>query len=300
MQVHKEVDYGNSLSKRYKYGFASTQGRRKTMEDTMLFQGCFNDDEKMDMFCVFDGHGSTDSSIFVATHLPSIIKKYLQSTNNDYPLALKNSFVEINEEMSSFALQHGTTAVVALVVENILYVANVGDSRAVLCRDGVAHRLTVDHHPDLPGEQERIEELGGFVVNGRVRGVLAVTRALGDAFAGDLISAEPHLVSVHLNSSDSFLLLACDGLFEKFTDEEAIDMAKKYYTDPQEASEKLKNQAFAAGSNDNISVALINLGSAHHHIPPDPSHAINIIYGLYQPKSIEISEVKSEENEQPL
>lgn len=56
----------------------------------------------------------------------------------------------------------GSTAVTAIVVDGKdLWIANVGDSRAVLCERGAANQLTVDHEPHL--ERKYIEKRGGFV-----------------------------------------------------------------------------------------------------------------------------------------
>lgn len=63
-----------------------------------------------------------------------------------------------------------------------LYVANCGDARAVMCRDGNAVRLSVDHKPDDPLERKRIRELGGYVsYTGRILDDILVARSLGDA-----------------------------------------------------------------------------------------------------------------------
>jgi serine/threonine protein phosphatase PrpC len=81
---------------------------------------------------------------------------------------------------SSVANQCGATAVVVLIIGNKLVCANVGDARAVLCRNGKAIDLSVDHKASRPDEQERIKKQGGYIVFGRVLGRLAVTRAFGD------------------------------------------------------------------------------------------------------------------------
>ena len=77
----------------------------------------------------------------------------------------------------------GSTAIVSLISDWHLIIANVGDSRAVLRRRGVAFRLSRDHKPDQEDEEERIRRSGGRVwdFNGRrVMGLLAMTRAFGD------------------------------------------------------------------------------------------------------------------------
>lgn len=75
----------------------------------------------------------------------------------------------------------GTTACVVLIRGNTLYVANAGDSRAVLCRNGVAVDLSHDHKPEDEIERTRIERAGGKVTpDGRVNGGLNLSRAIGE------------------------------------------------------------------------------------------------------------------------
>lgn len=58
----------------------------------------------------------------------------------------------------------GSTAVTAILINGQkLVVANVGDSRAVICKNGVAKQLSVDHEPER--EKKVIEDRGGFVSN---------------------------------------------------------------------------------------------------------------------------------------
>jgi serine/threonine protein phosphatase PrpC len=74
----------------------------------------------------------------------------------------------------------GCTALIALIIKGVLYIANVGDSRAILCNKSVAYDLSKDHKPDDPKEKARIESLGGMINAGRVNGSLNLSRALGD------------------------------------------------------------------------------------------------------------------------
>lgn len=74
----------------------------------------------------------------------------------------------------------GTTAIVALVKDDTLTVANVGDSRCVVCRNGIALEMSIDHKPEDTKELSRIEKAGGKVTGeGRVNGGLNLSRALG-------------------------------------------------------------------------------------------------------------------------
>lgn len=75
----------------------------------------------------------------------------------------------------------GCTAVVALLNNNELFVANAGDSRCVVCRDGKAMDMSFDHKPEDTEELERIRKAGGRVtMDGRVNGGLNLSRAIGD------------------------------------------------------------------------------------------------------------------------
>lgn len=94
----------------------------------------------------------------------------------------------------------------------VLYCANAGDARGVLCRSGKAVRLTYDHKGSDKQEAKRIVEAGGFVMSGRVNGVLAVTRSLGDSSMKEFVVGAPYTTETELCSEDEFLILACDGV----------------------------------------------------------------------------------------
>lgn len=74
----------------------------------------------------------------------------------------------------------GCTAIVAILRGHDLYIANLGDARAVVCQNGKAIALSRDHKPTRLDEKKRIENAGGKVLYGRVQGFLGVSRAFGD------------------------------------------------------------------------------------------------------------------------
>ncbi|RKP37784.1 phosphatase 2C-like domain-containing protein, partial [Dimargaris cristalligena] len=139
-----------------------------------------------------------------------------------------------------------------------LYTANVGDARGVLARNGRAVRLTYDHKGDDPHEVRRISEAGGFVINNRVNGVLAVTRALGDTSMKDVVVGHPYTTETELTPGDSFLIMACDGLWDVCSDQKAVNLIKDT-SDAQKASEILTKYALDNFSRDNITVMVIKL-----------------------------------------
>jgi protein phosphatase PTC1 len=97
--------------------------------------------------------------------------------------------------------------------QRVLYTANVGDARIVLCRNGRALRLSYDHKGSDENEGRRVAAAGGLILNNRVNGVLAVTRALGDAYMKDLVTGHPYTTETVIQADqDEFLILACDGV----------------------------------------------------------------------------------------
>lgn len=159
----------------------------------------------------------------------------------------------------------GTTALIAILEGSRLTVANVGDSRGVMCDGrGNAIPLSFDHKPQQMRERKRIKEAGGFVTfNGvwRVAGILATSRALGDYPLKDkkLVIADPDVLTFDLNDHrPAFVILASDGLWDTFSNEEAVAFIKERLSEPDYGAKSLTLQAYYRGSLDNITVIVIN------------------------------------------
>ncbi|RCV29342.1 hypothetical protein SETIT_6G005300v2 [Setaria italica] len=131
----------------------------------------------------------------------------------------------------------GSTAVVAVLVRGCVVVANCGDSRAVLCRGPAGAPpvpLSRDHKPDRPDELARIEAAGGRVIyiNGhRVRGILAMSRALGDRMLRPEVIAEPEITVTDRTPQDQCLILASDGMWDVISNEIACSVARQCLED---------------------------------------------------------------------
>ncbi|EYE92994.1 type 2C protein phosphatase PTC1 [Aspergillus ruber CBS 135680] len=146
--------------------------------------------------------------------------------------------------------------------QRVLYTANVGDARAILCRNGKALRLSYDHKGSDENEGKRIASAGGLVLNNRVNGVLAVTRALGDAYLKDLVTGHPYTTETVIQAdADEFVILACDGLWDVCSDQEAVELIRNV-PDAQEASRVLVDHALARFSTDNLSCMVIRFDSS--------------------------------------
>ena len=97
--------------------------------------------------------------------------------------------------------------------QRVLYTANVGDARIILCRSGKALRLSYDHKGSDENEGKRISNAGGLILNNRVNGVLAVTRALGDTYIKELVTGHPYTTETVIQPElDEFIIIACDGV----------------------------------------------------------------------------------------
>ena len=125
----------------------------------------------------------------------------------------------------------GCTATVVLITPTEVYCANAGDSRTVLSKNKQAVDLSKDHKPDDPEERTRIYAANGFVEDGRVNGMLALSRALGDfeyknnslfKVKDQVVSAFPDVKVVPITNDAEFILLACDGIWDVMTSQAAI------------------------------------------------------------------------------
>jgi len=167
----------------------------------------------------------------------------------------------------------GTTAVVTLLSSQSIYVANAGDSRAVLLRSGVAMALTDDHKAAREDETARVEAAGGQILfwNGvRVMGLLAVSRAIGDHSLRPYVIADPEVTVVNRHPSDELMVMASDGLWDVITNQEACSLAKKCLLRARQKGSTRENAAKVAatvltraavdrGSRDNVTVLVIDL-----------------------------------------
>jgi len=269
-------------------GLADTIGRRPSMEDEIVVaRHIAPNGTHFCLFVVCDGHGGDRVSRFVAKRWPELLFGFLDGSSgggtqscDDAKLtyALRESIAACNDLVHADLLRApqarldiGTTLCALLLVDNCrLFSVNVGDSRALaVTTNGLLWRakpLTVDHRPGRIDERQRIEMLGGFVMNhdgvDRVMGNLAVSRALGDFHLVPYVCAEPTIDGpVLLEPHIGALVLCCDGVTDVLTDEDiaAVVATGCAHSGAESAAKALRNAAFERGSGDNISVLVIDL-----------------------------------------
>ncbi|XP_046891541.1 integrin-linked kinase-associated serine/threonine phosphatase 2C [Hypomesus transpacificus] len=285
--------------------FAARRGERDEMQDAHVLLPDINSClsslpaqvSRVAYFAVFDGHGGARASRFAAEHLHHTLalkfpKGVTENLDKLVKKCLLDTFRQTDEDFlkkassQKPAWKDGTTATCVLVVNEMVYVANLGDSRAVLCRmeqeekinekKCVTLPLSKEHNPTIYEERMRIQRAGGTVRDGRVLGVLEVSRSIGDGqYKRCGVISTPDLRRCQLNPNDRFILLACDGLFKVFSAEEAVQYVVSVLEDGtverkegqteeeshyEAACQRLANEAVRRGCADNVTVILVSIG----------------------------------------
>ncbi|CAN6912670.1 unnamed protein product [Brassica oleracea] len=262
-------DTGRGKSKMWKnitHGFHFVKGKSShPMEDYVVSEFKKVNSHELGMFAIFDGHLGHDVAKYLQTNLFDNIlkeKEFWSETDN----AIRNAYRSTDAVILQQSLKlgkGGSTAVTGILIDGQkLVVANVGDSRAVMSRNGVAHQLSVDHEPSK--ERKDIEKRGGFVSNmpgdvPRVDGQLAVARAFGDKSLKIHLSSEPDITHQAIDDQTEFIVFASDGIWKAMqvmSNQEAVD-AIKSIKDPQAAAKHLIEEAISRNSKDDISCIVV-------------------------------------------
>lgn len=273
---------------RTSHGLLSVIGRRREMEDAVKVKLGFMAKGKaeFDFYGVYDGHGGSGVAEECKERLHEMLVEEIVGDNEeengiDWGRTMERCFMKMDEEVNKGKLGKemvGSTAVVAVVGNGKLVVANCGDSRAVLSKGGVAVALSCDHKPDRSDELERVEAAGGRVINWnghRVLGVLATSRSIGDQYLKPFVICKPEVTVRELTNRDEFLILASDGLWDVMSNEVACRVVRRCLKGrlrrksldnivsenrAAEAAALLVELAIARGTKDNISVIVVELG----------------------------------------
>ncbi|MBN3298890.1 PPM1F phosphatase, partial [Amia calva] len=220
-------------------------------------------------FAVFDGHGGVDAATFAATHLHVSLGQQ-EALRSDPAMALQKAFAHTDdlfrEKAKRDRLRCGSTGLAVLIEGERLHVAWLGDSQAMLVRQGQAVTLMEPHKPEREDEKRRIEDLGGCIVFmgcWRVNGTYAVSRAIGDFDQKPYISNEADCKTVPLSGAEDYVLLACDGFFDIVQPQEVAGLVLEHLQQSGGqgvgAAQSLVARAKSCGSTDNITVLLVFL-----------------------------------------
>uniref|UniRef100_A0A3Q7FFU2 PPM-type phosphatase domain-containing protein n=1 Tax=Solanum lycopersicum TaxID=4081 RepID=A0A3Q7FFU2_SOLLC len=248
-------------------GAISLIGRRNSMEDAIsvwpnLCSPYINQHRPIDFFAVYDGHCGPHSCF---ERIDEMAFDTCYKCGIGVPCGCPPHYYGIG----------GSTALLTILTEKTIIVANCGDSRAVLCTGGRAIPLSIDHKPDRPEERARIEACGGHVdfdCYARVLGILAMSRAIGAKYLKEYITSEPEFTFTKREAEDEFLILASDGLWKAVSNDDACKVAREclqkekpfgsgdVFSSPSNAAAALLTRlAMGRGSQDNISVIVVDL-----------------------------------------
>ena len=297
--LEKELSSGeNSL---LRYGLCAMQGWRKRMEDAHISDISKGENERFNIFGIFDGHGGKEVAEFVSNHFNEYFLKNENIKKNNIKQAIidtflkmdelmfkkegieelkqiskkcqeqdkiffqKNNIVETNMDIyiqtllnkdENVANSRGCTACVCIIDTTLkkIFFANAGDSRVILCKEGKAYRMSIDHKPELELEKNRIEKAEGWVSeNGRINGNLNLSRTLGDLEykknknlppQEQIITSYPDVVDDNFEDKNDFIVIGCDGIWDCIQDQDICDII----------SDKLNN-----ANNDKYKVNLENI-----------------------------------------
>ena len=237
-------------------GHAESIGPRPSMEDASAIIGEFAG-AGTQYYAVFDGHGGKEISLYCANNLHRIIARNLKDQDISVEDAITQSIEEINSSISAKYPNAGSTAAIVLIINNIVYCANVGDTRILLIENGKVSRCSYDHKATDPAERKMVLDLGGQIVQGRVNGVLMLSRAIGDYVVGPGISCKPSIKRMRRRDGMK-IVIACDGVFDVI-DDDTVGAAVNRYTNTQEAARNIKDMALHRGTSDNVTCVVINL-----------------------------------------
>ena len=240
------------------YAYNSSMGNiRDYNEDTITATKMIlnkDENEYVYFFGVYDGHGGKGCSFYLKDNLHKNIKDFssigiklgIDETEENFK---KEEGLNENGEIKDSS---GSCGIIAMIKGKKCIIANVGDSRLVIFKNGKISFTTEDHKPDSEKEKKRIEAAGGKIYqtpsffplyqNGKqieipwrvLPGRLSVSRTFGDIEAKEekfggmkgVVVALPDITEIELNEEYNFIVIGCDGIFDVLTNEELLECIK--------------------------------------------------------------------------
>lgn len=260
------------------YASTDTINRRQYMEDAHISKKIYKPFPFL-YLAVFDGHSIKDGKgLAVANYLKNnllnnILSEYKEENFN--LKAFKESILkgfektnnEINEKLDTYIT--GSTALAVFIINKMLIIANVGDSRAIISENEQAIQLSNDHSTSNKDEYERIKKEGAQITPGNPPRILGlnITRVFGhknsNAKHKKILEPTPDIKEYKLSKRNSFLVLGSDGLWYFLSNSKIIKttriLAQKEYHSIQEIAKALTDQCSASGNGDNITTIIVDL-----------------------------------------
>ncbi|KAK3257976.1 hypothetical protein CYMTET_17920 [Cymbomonas tetramitiformis] len=248
---------------------------KECQDETLVIEGFMNDPKKV-LVCVFDGHGTNGrkAATWCKREFPKLLQISVGKGLNEQE-ALKEACQGTEDGLAKSGFDvyfSGSTATFLIIDDKTMHFSWVGDSRAVLALQPgssskvIAKEMTHDHKPDDPKEKARIQSSGGVVQavgdeddspmrifskemldEGRWAPGLAMSRSVGDLLATSLGAIPLADYEKHeMEGNESFVIMASDGLWEVFDNDEAVKWVHSYAMRKKEASGVLPGHATGA------------------------------------------------------
>ena len=202
-------------------------------------------------YSVYDGHGGDVVSNYLKDNLQNEIIKHIkcfEDINQYYKKIILESFENIECDIMKQSKKDikikksGSCALILITNDDNIYIANLGDSRGIICsNNNLINILSIDHKPRNEYESQRVYKFGGKIekVNDIYRifpGGLSVARTIGDSesklpeFGGvlNIISSTPDLLTFKNNGNIDFIILGCDGIYDNLSNKKIVYCV--YYT----------------------------------------------------------------------
>lgn len=260
--------------------YHTVQGKRESNEDQHFIfsnlDGKYSDKNNINMIGVFDGHGGKLVSKYLKENLPDYFTKKFKDNLFSKPEKFSKYVNKVFDTLQTKLIEEhpkavnycGSTACLTIHCINklekkgYLWIINIGDSRAVLNnKNGLSIQLSKDHKPNSPDERLRIEKMGGKIAfdgaDWRVKD-LSLSRAFGDVDCTPYVTHLPQIYKYNLSSKDKFVILACDGLWDVVSNQDAVDFIQDLLNKNFKGnfSKMLCEYALAKGSMDNVSIII--------------------------------------------
>ncbi|KAI6701019.1 hypothetical protein NL676_015343 [Syzygium grande] len=222
---------------------------------------------------VYDGHGGPEASRYVNDHLfqhlkrlisehqlvsADVIRKAFQATEEGF-MSIVTNLWPVKPQIAAV----GSCCLAGVISDDTLYIANLGDSRAVLGRavkatgEVLAIQLSTEHNASIESVRQELcsmhPEDSQIVVQKhnvwRVKGLIQVSRSIGDVylkkaefnreplyvkfrlrepFEKPILSSEPSISVQQLQPHDRFVIFASDGLWEHLSNQEAVNIVQNH------------------------------------------------------------------------
>ncbi|CAA0807723.1 Probable protein phosphatase 2C 64 [Striga hermonthica] len=261
-------DYGQHFNG--EFSMAVVQANNLLEDQSQLESGCLsiNDSGPYGTFVgIYDGHGGPETSRFINEHLFQHLKRFTAEHQSMSAEVIRKAFQATEDGFFSVVSRQwpmkpqiaavGSCCLVGIICGGILYVANLGDSRAVLGRlvkatgEVLAIQLSAEHNASIESVRQELQNLlhlGSIHVTvGNMYVILQISRSIGDVylkkaefnreplyqkfrlrepFKRPILSAEPAILEHQLLPHDQFIIFASDGLWEHLTNQEAVDLVQ--------------------------------------------------------------------------